>query len=171
MQEKSTSVHTILRLVIRELRQQLNIQQAHLGQLLGKSSSTWSKVESGEQVLSLDHLFTVCHAMQVPPAAVMQTTQNYIAALVQLGWYVATHGKPLENADDKLAQDAESFYAFMANPEKPMFFANAYPVLSTPWPYMNHFMPIDVIRWATDESWRASLENPQQWVDPMPGKF
>lgn len=174
MNEKSTSFHTILRLLLRELRQQCNVQQALIGQLLGKSASTWSKVENGETELTLDHVLTVCHACQVLPSALLQTAQNYMSMLVQCQWYVASHGKALEKAEDRLSLEADGYYAFMAKKEKLPFFPNHFPVLQTPWPYLNHYAPLDVFRWATDEQWKKSLLNPQVSLPQpfvMPGNF
>jgi transcriptional regulator with XRE-family HTH domain len=168
MNEKSTSFHTILRLLLRELRQQCNVQQAQIGQLLGKSASTWSKVENGETELTLDHVLTVCHACQVLPSALLQTAQNYMSLLGQFQWYVASHGKALEKDEDKLSLEADGYYAFMAKKEKPLYFANHFPVLQTPWPYLNHYAPLDVFRWATDEPWKNGLLNPQILPPPPP---
>jgi transcriptional regulator with XRE-family HTH domain len=168
MQEKSTSFHTIIRVLLRELRQQSNVQQAQIGQLLGKSASTWSKVETGETELTLDHMLTVCHACQVLPSLLLQTAQNYMSVLTQYGWYVASHGKALEKGEDRLAQEADSYYAFLAKPDRPFVFGNHLAVLSTPWPYLNQYAPLDVFRWATDEFWKNSLLNPQIAPPPPP---
>jgi transcriptional regulator with XRE-family HTH domain len=166
MEEKSTSFHTILRLLLRELRQQSNVQQAQIGQLLGKSASTWSKVETGETELTLDHVLTVCHACQVLPSALLQTAQNYMSVLNQFKWYVASHGKALEKAEDKLSQEADAYYAFLAKASRPLYGANYLPILSTPWPYLNQYAPLDVFRWATDEVWKNSLTAAQ--IAPPP---
>ena len=89
------SVHTISRILLRELRQERNVQQAHISQLLGKAStSSWSKVESGDTFLTLEHLLTACTACQVWPSGFFQTVQNYAALLEQNGWFVASHGSP-----------------------------------------------------------------------------
>ena len=166
MQEKSTSFHTILRILLRELRQQSNVQQAQIGQLLGKSASTWSKVETGETELTLDHVLTVCHACQVLPSVLLQTAQNYMSVLTQFGWYVASHGKALDKAEDRLAQEADTYYAFVARPDRSVIFGNIVHVLSTPWPYLNQYSPIDVFRWATDEVWKAGLLKAQTAPPP-----
>jgi transcriptional regulator with XRE-family HTH domain len=179
MQEKSTSFHTILRILLRELRQNSNVQQAQIGQLLGKSASTWSKVETGETELTLDHVLTVCHACQVLPSVLLQTAQNYMSVFTQFGWYVAGHGKALEKTEDKLALEADNFYAFVARPIRPVIYGNTIPVLATPWPYLNQYSPIDVFRWATDEVWKNGLLQtpiippppPYTTLPELPGNF
>lgn len=151
--EKSTTIHTIARLILRELRQERNVQQAQIGQLLGKSTSTWSKVETGDTPLTLEHLLTACTACQVWPSTVLSTTQNYMQLLQQHGWYVASHGGPLPKEEDLLSLYADEFYKFVASKAQTPSW-RVYPVLQTPWPYPNCCLPLDVFRWALDPAWK-----------------
>lgn len=156
MEEKSTSFHTICRLLLRELRQERNVQQAQIGQLLGRSSSSWSKVETGDTPLTLDHLLTACTACQVWPSDLLLTAQNYMTLLVQHGWYVAAHGTALPNEEDRLSMGANEYYAFIASKAQTPNWG-VFPVLQTPWPYPGSCVPLNVFRWALDPSWRAQL--------------
>ncbi|WP_255017025.1 helix-turn-helix domain-containing protein [Burkholderia glumae] len=154
--EKSTSFHTICRLLLRELRQERNVQQAHIGQLLGKSTSSWSKVETGDTPLSLDHLLTACSACQVWPSNLLEAAQDYMTLLVQNGWYVAGHGAALPKEEDLLSVEADAYYATAAsNVQTPVW--GRYPVLQTPWPYPGSCVPLDVFRWVLDPQWKASM--------------
>lgn len=152
-QEKSTCFHTICRLLLKELRQERNIQQAHISQLLARSPSSWSKVETGETPLSLDHLLTACTACQVWPSALFQTAQNYMALLNQHGWYVAVHGTPLNKEEDLLSLLADQYYASPASVQQ----FQLYPILQTPWPYAGVFVPLNVFKWAIDPQFRQNI--------------
>jgi len=148
--EKSTCFHTICRLVLKELRQEKNVQQAHISQLLSRSPSSWSKVETGETPLSLDHLLTACSACQVWPSQLFITAQNYMALLNQNNWYVASHGTPLDKESDLLSRYADEYYGLN------LMQARTAQVLLTPWPSPGMFSPLDVFRWAIDPSFRQS---------------
>ena len=139
--EKSTSMSTICRLLLRELRQERNMQQAQIAQMLGKTASAWSKVESGDTPLSLEHLLTACTAMQVWPANFMQTAQNYVSLLTQNGWFVSSYGAPMPREEDALWQASDNFYAGKIKGNSVLTFTQA---LNTPWPYPNAYSPLAV---------------------------
>lgn len=148
--EKSTCFHTVCRLILKELRQERNVQQAHISQLLSRSPSSWSKVETGDTPLSLDHLLTACSACQVWPSQLFVTAQNYMSLLTQNGWYVAAHGTPLEKEVDLLSLYADEYY----NSNLQQY--RNHQVLMTPWPYPGMFAPLDVFKWAIDAAFRNS---------------
>jgi transcriptional regulator with XRE-family HTH domain len=160
MSEKSTSFHTICRLLLRELRQERNVQQAYISQLLGKAStSSWSKVEAGDTPLTLDHLLSACTACQVWPSDFFQTVQNYATLMAQHGWYVAAHGSPLSKDEDQLGIEANAYYASIGSKAQlPTW--RRFSVLQTPWPYSGSCEPIDVFRWVLDPSWREQVSLP-----------
>lgn len=150
--EKSTTFHTICRILLRELRQERGIQQAQICQMLGRvSTSTWSKVESGDTPLTLEHLLTACSACQVWPSDLFVTAQNYMSLLQQNNWFVAGYGNPQAKEDDLLSQRADEFYSSHLS-KIPSASWNRYPILQTPWPYPGMFAPIEVIRWTLEQS-------------------
>lgn len=155
MTEKSTSFHTICRLLLRELRVEKGVTQAHISQLLGKAStSSWSKVESGETPLTLEHLLTVCTACQIWPANFFVTAQNYMALLNQNGWFVAAYGSPLSKEDDYLSAAADEYYSVSASSRAQAPNMGMFQVLQTPWPYSGYYAPLNVFHWALDNQWR-----------------
>lgn len=161
MKEKSTSLQTICRLILKELRLERNVQQAQISQLLGKAStSAWSKVEAGDTQLTLDHLLTACAACQVWPSDFFHTAQNYMTLLIQNGWYVAAHGSSLPKEEDLLAFEADAYYAFLASRGQTHTWRH-FPVLQTPWPYPGSCVPLDVFRWVIDPNWRDQEPFPQ----------
>lgn len=166
--EKSTSIHTIIRILLKELRLERQVQQAQIGVLLGKSASVWSKVESGESELSLDHLVTGCTACQAWPSDLLQTAQNYMTLLQQYGWFVASHGSALPKSEDLLSIAADEYYSFVAKNRSPVPTFSRYQVLQTPWPWPQHYAPLDVFRWATDDVWKTTLLSPQIPPPPPP---
>lgn len=153
MNEKSTSFHTICRLLLRELRHERNVQQAYIGQLLGRSTSSWSKVETGDTPLTLDHLLTACTACQVWPSDLFLTAQNYMSLFSQNSWFVASYGVALPKEEDLLSTEADAYYASNAasNSKSP------YPVLQTPWPFPGSYIPLGVFRWALEPEWKAAM--------------
>lgn len=166
MTEKSTSFHTICRLLLRELRVEKGVTQAHISQLLGKAStSSWSKVESGETPLTLEHLLTVCTACQIWPANFFGTAQNYMALLNQNGWYVAAYGSPLSKEDDQLGAAADEYYSVSASSRAQAPNMGMFQVLQTPWPYSGLYAPLNVFRWALDPQWR---DTQKQYFQSLP---
>ena len=158
MTEKSTSYHTICRLLLRELRQERTVQQALISQLLGRAStSSWSKVEAGETPLTLEHLLTACTACQVGLVNFFQTVENYAQLLRQYGWYVAAYGSPLSTDEDLLSREANDYYSTMPRVVQQPGFAR-FPVLVTPFPYANAVAPLEVFRWAIDPEWKNSVQ-------------
>jgi transcriptional regulator with XRE-family HTH domain len=158
--EHSTSFHTIGRLLLRELRYERGVQQAQIGQLLGKSTSSWSKVETGDTPLTLEHLLTACTACQVWPSDLLKTAQDYMTLLVQNGWYVAAHGTALPKEEDLLSVEADAYYAAVASRVQTPTWGR-YPVLQTPWPYPGSCVPLDVFRWVLDPAWKAEMSSPR----------
>lgn len=154
--EKSTSIHTICRILMKELRQERNVQQAQISQLLGKSVSSWSKVESGDIPMTFDHLVTACAACQVWPAELLLATQNYMSLLIQSQWFVAAYGSAMSKEEDLLASEADAYYALVGSrPQTPSW--GRFPVLQTPWPYPNNCVPLDVFRWALDPEFKRQM--------------
>jgi len=174
--EKCTTLHTIIRITLKELRLQRQVQQAQINVALGKTGSTWSKVENAESDLSLDHLLTACQVCQVWPSDLLQTAQTYMNVFQQCGWFVSTNQSALPKADDLLSKMADEFYAFQAKNSSPMPAWGGFQVLQTPWPYANHYAPLDVFRWATDDNWRSTklqpnIPPPPPPAPPLPGNF
>lgn len=148
MIEKNTSFHTICRLLLKEIRIEKGITQAHISQLLGKAStSSWSKVENGESPLTLEHLLTACSACQIWPSDLFHTVQDYAALLSQNNWYVAGHGSPLNPEEDSLSIGANDYYS--SGKLRGRSFSN-FPVLRTPWPYSGTYAPLDVFRFVLE---------------------
>ena len=141
MHEKSTSMTTVCRLLLRELRQERNMQQAQIAQMLGKTASTWSKVESGDTPLTLEHLLTACAAMQIWPANFMVTAQNYVALFTQKNWFVSTYGAATPKDEDALWLASDEFYAGQLRGISIQLHAN---VLGSPWPYAGAYSPLPV---------------------------
>lgn len=160
MVEKSTSFHTISRLLLRELRQERSVQQAQISQLLGRAStSSWSKVEAGDTPLTLEHITTACSVFQIWPSDLFQAVQSYVMLMTQNGWYVAVYGSPLSKDDDQLSVDANAYYAFIASKAHiPTW--RRFPVLQTPWPYPGSYEPLDVFRWVLDPTWKEQVLAP-----------
>jgi transcriptional regulator with XRE-family HTH domain len=163
--EKSTSYYTIIRILLRELRIERKVHQAQICQLLGITGitgSTWSKVESGEIQLTLEHVLTACFACHVLPSELFQTAQNYQNLLCNHGWYVAAHGSALPKEEDKLSIDANAYYSFIYKNSFKRSWLPCYEVLQTPWPSFNTCAPLDVFRWILDPVWRNQQENSLQ---------
>lgn len=171
MNEKNTSFHTICRLLLKELRVERGITQAHVSQLLGMAStSSWSKVESGEATLTLEHILTACSACQVWPAEFFATAQNYMALFSQNGWYVAFHGSPLSKEDDQLSTSANEYYAAVAATNAQVPNVGMYPILRTPWPFQGVYAPLSVFLWALDFQWQKSQKQYFQSLPKNKGK-
>jgi transcriptional regulator with XRE-family HTH domain len=156
MIEKCTSFHTILRLLLRELRDEFRVSQAHINQLLGRSAVPWGKVETGDADVALEHLLTVCHVCNVRPSTLLQVAEEYVLLLEKDGWYVACHGTPLSKDADLLSKEADEYYKWLSG--SPLIYRiRTWSVLSSPQPHRNREHLLDVIRWSIDRYWRNDL--------------
>lgn len=168
MIEKSTSVQTIIRLLLREVRREQGRNHAEVSQLLGKNSVAWNKVESGDGELSLDHLLTVCHVCGIHAWAVLQAARDYSELLNKHNWYVAWHGSALAKADDLLSKEAELYYDFLSKNPNESYRVNRWRVLDAPRLDQGRDALLGVFRWVTDGYWKAELLAPRPQVEPMP---
>lgn len=159
MTEKSTSMSTVCRLIIKELRLERGLHQAHIASAMGKSASAWSKTEAGDTPLTLDHFFAACYALNVWPTAVLTTVQNYVSLLNFNGWFVSPHGFATEKTDDALWIASDEFYLSANTILKP---ASVVSVLNTPWPYQNAYVPLRVFDYAITKNFSVmGVENGQ----------
>lgn len=74
---KLTSLETITLLILKEIRLERQMHQAEVAERCGKTASAWSKIENGENSLSLYLFFQVCYALNVAPCDVIYITDHY----------------------------------------------------------------------------------------------
>lgn len=166
--EKSTSIHTIIRLLLRELRREEGRHQAEVNQLLGRTTASWSKVEAGEADLNLDQLLTVCYVCNVQPWAVLQAARDYAELLNREGWYVAYHGVPLPKGDDMLSKEADAYYALLSKNPEVAYMHYQWRVLDAPRLDQRRDAILGVFRWIVDVHWRADVTAPRPPVPATP---
>ena len=56
-ENKVSSFSTIVLLLLKELRLERNIHQAHIADYCDKTPSAWNKIESGKNTLSMEIFF------------------------------------------------------------------------------------------------------------------
>jgi len=129
---RNTTLSTIARIILQELRTDHNISQVMASSHLGLSSgSSWSKVESGDTPLSLEHILTICSMCHVLPSVFFNTVQNYVILLSQNNWFVEVGGKGIAKEDDDLGKLAKQFYSQRGTQRFTDPFQNS--TLLTPW--------------------------------------
>lgn len=108
-ESKITTITSICVVLLREVRAERGIHQAQVADWIGKTPSSWTKVEAGKSPLQFETFIRVCHSMQVAPSAVMATAERYAALLSQSGWAVITSDLPFE--EDGLLIKAQKYWA------------------------------------------------------------
>lgn len=168
MSERSTSIHTVLRLLLRELRQQAGRPHAQITQLLGRTTGSWSKVEGGDADLTLEQLLTVCHACETYPWAVLQTAEEYVQLLTREGWYVARHGAALPKGEDLLSKEADAYYDLLSKYPEAIYRITSWPALVVPRRDQSRDALLGVFRWAIDMYWKSEMTAPQPPIPVTP---
>lgn len=108
--DKLTSVTSIYIIILRELRTERNLHQAQVAEWLGRTQSSWTKIETGKSPLSFETFIRVCYSFQVMPSAVLATAERYMNLFTQDGWVILT--SDLEsNQDDLLLSFAQEYWS------------------------------------------------------------
>ena len=106
---KVTSFSTIVLLLLKELRLERNIHQAHIADACDKTPSAWNKIESGKNPLSMEVFFRVCQAFQISPSSILATAERYRTLFSQHGWEIMS--KNLDFNEDLLLKEASEYYS------------------------------------------------------------
>ena len=70
--------------VLARLRQESGVTQTAFADMIGVSAATWSRIESGESGVSLDHLKRIAMALGLTPARILELADQLIEATAQL---------------------------------------------------------------------------------------
>jgi transcriptional regulator with XRE-family HTH domain len=70
-----TTSAAILGATIGKLRKEKGMTQQELGEKVGVTASTWSRIEQGESQLSTDHLRAAARALDVEPSFIMEKSE------------------------------------------------------------------------------------------------
>lgn len=170
--EKSTSFHTICRLLLKELRQERNVYQAQISQRLNEAPSAWLKVEDGSTKLKLEHILAACTVFDILPSEFFHTAEKYFDLLEDYDWFVAKFGLEMPKSDDLLWQESDKYYAQLtgANPPARSRFDHS-DVLNSPG-HNNFYCPLPVFDWAINAHTRPPMPNPYAAMDvAIPGAF
>jgi len=137
MSEKNTSFQTICRVLLHEMRLYSNTHQAHLAKVMGlSSSSSWSKVESGDVQLTLEHIVAVCSSCNIALSNFFFVAHNYMNLLTQNNWYVSYTGLPIAKEDDHLDRMTKEYNKLERVHYPPQ------DIFITPWTYNGTYNPI-----------------------------
>lgn len=108
-ENKITTITSICVILLREVRTERGIHQAKVADWIGKTPSSWTKVESGKSPLQFETFIRVSNAMQVSPSSVMAAAERYAALLSQNGWAVLT--SELDSKEDALLCLAQEYWS------------------------------------------------------------
>lgn len=106
---KVTTLTSISLLLLKELRLERNLHQAHLADICGKTPSAWNKIESGKTPLTMEMFFKICNAFLVSSSYVLATAERYSGLLTQNGWAVISN--QLHFDEDLLLKNAHEYYS------------------------------------------------------------
>lgn len=85
--EKNAGFSTLLLLTLKELRLDRGWHQGYLAQQIGRSASSYSKIENGQTVLTADAFFGMCLGLQVTPAYVSHIATQLMTLFNLRGYY------------------------------------------------------------------------------------
>ncbi|MBL0703302.1 MAG: helix-turn-helix transcriptional regulator [Sulfurospirillum sp.] len=108
-EDKITTLSSIVLLLLKELRLEINVHQAHIADICDKTPSSWNKIESGKSPLTMEVFFKVCQAFQVSSSYVLATAERYAGLFGREGWAIIS--KQLSFDDDALLKDAQKYYS------------------------------------------------------------
>lgn len=152
---KVTTLSSITLLILKELRLERNIHQAHIADICDKTPSAWNKIEAGKSPLTMEIFFKICNALPVSASSILATTERYASLLGQNGWAVIS--KQLDFDDDDLLKEAQSYYSTPGYRAKiPRILWNGYiSVLNGPWYNQNGSIDLnEVFRFALDSDFK-----------------
>lgn len=69
-------ISTILK-AIRSIRKRKKITTSLMADVLGISQSTYSRIELGQQEITLDYFLKICEYLKINPASFFQNSENY----------------------------------------------------------------------------------------------
>jgi len=81
----ATTYPAIVGRILTGLRERLGVSQAQLGDAVGVTQSTWSKIERGESTLSLDQLRAATAFLRASPGAVLIEADRAVIELERQG--------------------------------------------------------------------------------------
>ncbi len=83
-QNFGTTYPAIVGKVLTDLRTQRNMPQKDLAQAVGVTQANWSRIESGQTSVTLEHLRSAAQALAIPPAQILVIAdQTEVEASVQ----------------------------------------------------------------------------------------
>ncbi len=85
--QRTSSFSSLLLLVIKDIRMENGLHQAHLAQTVGKTPSAWGKIENGQSPLNMDTFFGACVALGQHPTYIMGLAERLIPLFNRYGWY------------------------------------------------------------------------------------
>lgn len=108
-ESKITTITSICIVLLREVRVERGIHQAQVADWMGKTPSSWTKVEAGKSPLQFETFIRVCNGMTVMPSSVMATAERYAGLLSQNNW-VILGATELSCSEDGLLSQAQEYW-------------------------------------------------------------
>lgn len=108
-EDKITTITSICVILLREVRAERGIHQAMVADWIGKTPSSWTKVEAGKSPLQFETFIRISNAMQISPSYVLAAAERYAALLSQRGWAVLT--SELDSREDALLRLAQEYWS------------------------------------------------------------
>ena len=107
-EEKVTKLSSIIILIIKEIRLERGLNQSYLAENCGKTISAWTKIERGENPLTIEIFSRVCNAFNIPPSSVFITAERHLTFFYNKGWAIIS--QPITFKEDNLLQGAINYY-------------------------------------------------------------
>lgn len=118
--QRTSCFSTVLVLILKDVRLERNIHQAHIAQAIGKTPSAWAKIESGQSPLQMDAFFGACFALAMHPSQVMQVAERLVPIFNRYNWYFQSAHLGDEDELLPLIQDYYASSGYEALKNRPM---------------------------------------------------
>ncbi len=105
-----TTYSAVLGVVLSNRRQELGIEQEEMAAKMGLSQPSYSRLESGKSVFSLDQMFMACDVLNISTEEIIKRVNRYIRHLQADGITVV----PNKRANAKNAEGATDMGSLVA---------------------------------------------------------
>lgn len=93
MPEKNTTIQSIIAIIFKEFRLQINATQAEFADRCNKQQSSWNKIENGSMSISLENILMISNSYNIDFVFIFDLARKYQYFLQHNGWYISPKEK------------------------------------------------------------------------------
>lgn len=168
---------TLYLAVFKELRLNLNLNQAVIANFIGKTPSAWTKIENGQTQLSFDTFLGACRSINYQPAYLLSMVEKLTYFFNQKGYYFF-YGN--DDEDLLLSLIVEFYNSKGLTNIRNLSYSNNYRFISI-FAFNNYDIVPTIVEYCTNQEFKKWLDNganeqefshsfitPSSFTTPMP---